>query len=328
MLFWGTPTCLKYLVGVAEVAGAADISQREIEFVTIVVARRTEFIFAVFHADSAAVPVVGGLDRAVLHGPQIEVDAGIRRRAEARPGGLSEAEESAHLVEVRHRRQDAIDVRARGSVQPGITRSGEEVALVYIHVEVVCRELPQTRLGLSGQAGQCGRGAGVVVEVPLDVRLLGGADAQARGHRRNIARSGEEGDAGKVERGLEDAARAIEDDGSAEGLVEEIFLGHAPTDPLAVAAYWLGRVTSASRFAGILRGVGVLAGGPQKLGCVGRGSNRTTWPIAGAAQKQPLGYAILHLVGVAGDIDCVESQCTGEVPRSEEHTSELQSRQY
>src|ERR1017187_1117785 len=72
---WATGDCvaaLEDLVGVADVAGAADVGQGEVELVTIVVTRRTQLVFAVFHADAAAVPVVGGQDLAVLHASQVD----------------------------------------------------------------------------------------------------------------------------------------------------------------------------------------------------------------------------------------------------------------
>src|ERR1017187_8034652 len=116
----GGGATLEDLVGVADVAGAADVGQGEVELVTIVVTRRAQLVFAVFHADAAAVPVVGGQDLAVLYASQVDVDAGRRLGAEAGAGRPAQAEQHAHLLEVRHRRQRAVHIGAGGRVQPRV----------------------------------------------------------------------------------------------------------------------------------------------------------------------------------------------------------------
>ena len=95
-----------------------------------------------------------------------------------------------------------LGVEAAGRIQARVAEGGEAVALVEVEEDVGGGELA---------------GAGVEVEVPLDVRVGGGADAQAGDERGDLAGLGEEGDAGEIEGGVEDVAAAV-DDGTAEGL--------------------------------------------------------------------------------------------------------------
>ena len=94
-------------------------------------------------------------------------------------------------------------------IEEGVGEAAEELAFVRVEEDVGAGEL---------------LGAGVVVEVPLDVGVAGGAEAHAGDERRDVARLGEEGDAGEVEGGVEDVAAAV-DDGVAEGGVEEVASG-------------------------------------------------------------------------------------------------------
>src|ERR1017187_5006380 len=197
----GGGATLEDLVGVADVAGAADVGQGEVELVTIVVTRRTQLVFAVFHTDAAAVPVVGGQNLAVLHAAQVDVDAGRRLGAEPGVGGPAEAEQHAHLLEVRHRRQHSVRIGAGGRVQPGVLHAGVDIALVHIHVDVVGGKAAAAGLGRRGERGGGKGGAEVEVEVPPHVELLRGAHPQPRGDGRDVARAGEKSDAGKVQRG-------------------------------------------------------------------------------------------------------------------------------
>ena len=184
--------------------------------------------------------------------------------------------------------------------------------LVQVDVDVVRGEAAVAGVrGSRGGALRYGDGAGVVVEVPLDVHLLRGAHAQARQDGRDVARAGEEGDARIVERGIQHGARAG-GDGAAEGRIEEVLLRDAPADPLAVAADFRGCVVSAGGLAGVGSLVGLARGG-QHLGRVDGGSGGAAGGVVVTPQEEPLGDAVLQLVGVAGDVDLVEAEHVGEV---------------
>ena len=116
---------------------------------------------------------------------------------------------------------DVLRVEAAGRVEAGVGDAAEERAFVGVEEDVVAGEL---------------LGAGVEVEVPLDVGVRRGADAHAGDQRRDVARLGEEGDAGERERGVEDVAAGV-DDGAAEVGVEEMTAGRAArrTTPAAAA---------------------------------------------------------------------------------------------
>ena len=137
---------------------------------------------------------------------------------------------------------------------------------MHIHVEIIGGEFLLTR-GRGGSGPERG-GAKIIVEVPLNIGLLRGAHAQAGDQRRKIARRGEEGDSREVQGRLQDAARTGRDS-AAEGLIEEVFLRHTPTNPFSIAAARFGGMGSADSFAGILDGVGVFAGSTHDLGRVG-----------------------------------------------------------
>ena len=73
---------------------------------------------------------------------------------------------------------------------------------------------------------------GVEVQVPLDAEIVNGLETQARGERREVARSSEESYAGQVQGGVEDVA-AVGDERAAEIGIDEELLRNLPTGPLA-----------------------------------------------------------------------------------------------
>src|SRR6202000_435406 len=95
---------------------------------------------------------------------------------------------------------------AAGGVEQGVGDAAEELALARVEKDV--------------GAGELG-GAGGVVEVPLVIGVTGGAEAHAGDERRDVARLGEEGDAGEREGGVEDVAAGGEGRGGGGGGEEE-----------------------------------------------------------------------------------------------------------
>ena len=174
----------------------------------------------------------------------------------------------AHLLEVRGGRADecllvvvvgvdGFGVEAAGGVEQGVGDAAEELTFARVEEDV--------RAGVL-------LGPGVVVEVPLDVGVAGGAEAHAGDERGDVAGLGEEGDAGERERGVEDVAAAVED-GVAEGGVKEVALGYAPGEPLLLGGCdglgtcvgfgvgACGRLRSLCGGVGDAVGVGALVGG-------------------------------------------------------------------
>ena len=83
----------------AEISERADVGQREIEAELVFVADRSQGKAAVFDAQAAAVPVVGGLHRRILQKAQIGVEAQVGRSTESTLVGLPVAEQHTELIE-------------------------------------------------------------------------------------------------------------------------------------------------------------------------------------------------------------------------------------
>src|ERR1700722_18291038 len=81
-----------------QVSGGAYSGESEVEAVLILISYRTESQAAVFNAEAAAVPVVGGLDAAILQGVLDEVVTGVDTRAQPSLGRVSVPQQQPQLV--------------------------------------------------------------------------------------------------------------------------------------------------------------------------------------------------------------------------------------
>jgi hypothetical protein len=66
---------LEDLFGAAKVTGGADVGEGEVEAIYVLVTNGAKFELAVLDGETAAVPVVTGLDGAVLDGAEREIEA-------------------------------------------------------------------------------------------------------------------------------------------------------------------------------------------------------------------------------------------------------------
>src|ERR1700746_3913549 len=89
----------------ADVSKRPDVGQGETEAELVFVADGSQGEAAVLDAESAAIPVVGGLHGAVLQEPEIGVEADRGGAAEAAFVGVTISQQQAELVEVLLRRR-------------------------------------------------------------------------------------------------------------------------------------------------------------------------------------------------------------------------------
>ena len=165
-----------------KVSECGDVGQGEGEAELIFVSDQAEGEAAIFDAESAAIPVVGGLRGLVLKESLIEVEAETRRAAEAALLGLPVSEQDSELVKVAL----AGDGFALGNIvgtQECVSAAEAErsVAIVY----------------------ECGAsidtsGFQVVIEIPFGVGARACLDAQTGDDRREAANITKESDSGEV----------------------------------------------------------------------------------------------------------------------------------
>src|SRR5262249_39105014 len=135
---------------------------------------------------------------------------------------------------------------------------------------------------------------GVIVELPLQVTVAAGANAETRDDGRKPARVGHESDAGKTGGGGKHGARAVEGRAAEFGIGEKFHLDF-PGDKLIGAGGNAGRGRSGLR-------------GPARSG---RGLVVASGMFA--LQVQALQQAVFHLVGIAEDVAEIEADDVKEV---------------
>src|SRR6478752_3873424 len=168
-----------------QIAEGADIGQGKGEAVLVFIADGAEGEAAVFEAEPAAGPVIGGLGGGVLEQVEFAVEADVGGGAPAALGGAAVAELSADLVKKRRhagglvedvrnadRQGDAgngIDDDLAGHLQIGVAGAHEEVAEMEAGIE---------------RAGVDAAFLAVIVELPFQVAVGAGAYAEVRNHGR------------------------------------------------------------------------------------------------------------------------------------------------
>src|SRR5215469_2342240 len=85
----------------AKISRRPDVGECDVEPVGVLVSDRTQLIFAIFHANAAAVPVPGRLQGCVLNRIQSEIKPDVRCHTESPLRWRSVAEKYPDLVKVR-----------------------------------------------------------------------------------------------------------------------------------------------------------------------------------------------------------------------------------
>ena len=197
-----------------QIPKSADVREGESEAKLILVSHGAERKSTILHADAAAIPVVGTLQRAVLQEGLVGVKADAGGSAYPTLRRTAKASDDAELVKAVRRGDRIRNKDLAGRMKEDMTGAGKVIA------EMVIEE------------NSAGVGAGhgsVVVELPGDVHIVRCADAKARDDGRKAPRRGKKGEAGKLRTAGKDVALAV-DQRAAEGGVEEILLRQLPGD--------------------------------------------------------------------------------------------------
>lgn len=198
----------------ADIAEGTEVGEGETVKVLGLIADRSKLEAAVANGEAAAVPIVGGLYTGILELAVDEVVTGVGGQVEASVSWFANGQEGLQLLALDGGGGTAALV---DGVEQCMADADSGASPTIAGVEVVGVELAQP---------------GVVVEVPLNAKILDGFKPQPRGDRCQVARCGEKGNCAHVKRCVEDVA-AAGDERSAETWVDEHILCDLPTGPFA-----------------------------------------------------------------------------------------------
>src|SRR4029077_1981653 len=165
------------------VSEASDIAQVKAETVLVLIAHATEREAAIFHTDTAAIPVVAGLHCAVLQKSDVGIKAHCACAAEAALVGRTIGQHYPELMKVQ---------RARNTIGNKNLAWHSQIYIATAKSNPAELVVDQCRTGADSAALE------VVIQFPVGIHMCLRSYPKTRDQRREMPRTGEEGNASEV----------------------------------------------------------------------------------------------------------------------------------